>query len=92
MSTNAPTIADGELLLPGCGLRSGPGSALARVPQIAMALFATYRSYRAFRRAEQHLMALDDRMLKDIGIDRSEITSALINRNGERRNGAGCQF
>jgi uncharacterized protein YjiS (DUF1127 family) len=42
--------------------------------------------YRSFRAAEKELQALDDRMLKDIGVDRSEIRSALINASNERRN------
>ncbi len=41
--------------------------------------------YRAFRAAEKELHALDDRMLRDIGIDRTEITSALTNPANERR-------
>jgi len=41
--------------------------------------------YRSFRAAEKELQALDDRMLHDIGIDRSEITSALLNACNERR-------
>jgi uncharacterized protein YjiS (DUF1127 family) len=44
-------------------------------------------AYRAFRRAEAKLMALDTRMLNDIGLDRSEIGSVLMDRAGERRNG-----
>ena len=35
---------------------------------------------RALRKAEAELMALDDRMLKDIGLDRSEIGSVLMQR------------
>lgn len=50
-------------------------------------LTSTIRSYRAFYQARAELMALDNRMLKDIGLDRSEITSALLNTAGERRNG-----
>ncbi len=46
---------------------------------------ASIRRYRAFRTARSQLMALDDRMLKDIGISRSEITSVLRDRSGERR-------
>ena len=48
---------------------------------------AGYIRYRSFRAAEKELHALDDRMLNDIGIDRSEITSTLINAANERRNG-----
>jgi uncharacterized protein YjiS (DUF1127 family) len=42
--------------------------------------------YRSFRAAEKELHALDDRMLKDIGIDRSEIRSALSSAVQQRRN------
>lgn len=41
-----------------------------------------------FRSAKAELMALEGHMLKDIGLDRSEIESALTNRGRERRNGA----
>jgi uncharacterized protein YjiS (DUF1127 family) len=44
--------------------------------------------YRALRAAEAKLYGLDDRMLKDIGLDRSEIKSALLNARQERLNGA----
>lgn len=43
--------------------------------------------YRAFRKAERELHALDDRMLNDIGLNRSEITSALTSAANERRMG-----
>lgn len=42
--------------------------------------------YRSFRAAEKELHGLDDRMLKDIGIDRSEIRSALSSAVQQRRN------
>ena len=41
----------------------------------------------ARRAAISKLMALEDHMLKDIGLDRSEIESALENRARERRSG-----
>ena len=43
---------------------------------------------RALRKAKAELLALDDRMLKDIGFDRSEIGSVLMDQAPERRNGA----
>jgi uncharacterized protein YjiS (DUF1127 family) len=39
---------------------------------------AAFVAYLALRRAEMELMALDDRMLKDIGIDRAGIKWALM--------------
>ncbi len=38
---------------------------------------------RAYRKAEKKLMELDDRMLRDIGLSRSEIASAV--RHSEQR-------
>jgi uncharacterized protein YjiS (DUF1127 family) len=39
-----------------------------------------FGKWRAVRRAERELYALDDRMLKDIGIARSEIHSVVRDR------------
>ena len=61
--------------------------AASAVAGLAMKVIAGYIRYRSFRMAEKELHALDDRMLSDIGIDRSEITSTLINASNERRNG-----
>jgi uncharacterized protein YjiS (DUF1127 family) len=60
---------------------------LGAVAGFAMKVAAGYIRYRSFRIAEKELHALDDRMLSDIGISRSEITSKLINAANERRNG-----
>lgn len=48
-------------------------------------LIEAWRNSQDRRRAFAELSTLDDRMLRDIGIDRSEITSVLIDRTGERR-------
>jgi hypothetical protein len=39
---------------------------------------------RAYRKAEKKLMELDDRVLRDIGLSRSEITSAVRHSEQER--------
>ena len=39
---------------------------------------------RAYRRAEKKLMQLDDRMLRDLGLTRSEIASAIRYSEQER--------
>lgn len=46
-----------------------------------------YRSDRERSAAGAQLMALDDHMLKDIGLDRSEIDSVLLDTSRERRRG-----
>jgi uncharacterized protein YjiS (DUF1127 family) len=68
------------------------GELLARSP--GRSLFNDFReaiagcvAYRALRRAEAELMALDNRTLKDIGLDRSEIRSVLMDGARKHRSG-----
>ncbi|ODT27271.1 MAG: hypothetical protein BGN89_15295 [Alphaproteobacteria bacterium 64-6] len=68
--------------------RSTPSSVLAAIGARARLWIAEYIRRRAFRRAERELYMLDDRMLQDIGLCRSEITSAVRNPVQERINGA----
>jgi len=67
-------------------LPSSLTGAASTVVGFAMKMIVGVIRYRTFRAAERELYALDDRMLKDIGIDRSEIKSALSNAANERRN------
>jgi len=60
----------------------------ARLASRARQWLAEYVRHRAFIRAEKELMGLDDRMLRDIGLSRSEIASAVRNPEQERLNGA----
>ena len=54
----------------------------------ARQMLARLLRQRALNRAEKELMDLDDRMLRDIGLSRSEIGSAVRNPAGERINGS----
>ncbi|MDX2103972.1 MAG: DUF1127 domain-containing protein [Alphaproteobacteria bacterium] len=48
-------------------------------------MIAKLRTAMAVRRAEAELMALDDRLLADIGIQRAEIHTALAAANANTR-------
>ncbi|MFN3743779.1 MAG: DUF1127 domain-containing protein [Hyphomicrobiaceae bacterium] len=60
-------------------------SAASAIASFVTRIAVGFSRYLKFRAAERELQALDDRMLKDIGIDRSEIRSALINASNARR-------
>lgn len=47
-------------------------------------VFNWLKHYRAMRRAERDLLALDDRLLDDIGIERSKIHRMVWNGREER--------
>lgn len=63
-------------------------SLFARLTAAFSSACSAYVARRAAREAEARLAELDERMLKDIGLTRSEITSALANEGNERLNGA----
>jgi uncharacterized protein YjiS (DUF1127 family) len=72
---------------PGPTSRSLSADLLVGVAAAILRVWRAYKAYRTFRIAKAQLMALDARMLMDIGIDRSEIGSVLLNRAHERRKG-----
>lgn len=74
--------------IPNDNLNSAPSAAMAKGSGLLMKAIGEFLRFRAFRKAEKQLMNLDDRMLKDIGLDRTEIRSALINARHERLNGS----
>ena len=63
-----------------------PGACASLVGALCR-MFVGFLSRRALHKVGVELKTLDDRMLKDIGIDRSEIASLLIDAQ-ERMNGA----
>lgn len=48
-------------------------------------MLRNFKTWRALRRAERDLYALDDRTLKDIGLTRWEIRSAVREQQGTPR-------
>jgi uncharacterized protein YjiS (DUF1127 family) len=69
-------------------LKSASTAAVAAGKGLIWRAIAGIIRHRALKAAEAKLHGLDDRMLKDIGLDRSEIKSALLNARQERLNGA----
>ena len=66
---------------------SSMGTALTSASASLRDRIASFIAYRALKAAEAELQSLDNRMLKDIGLDRSEIGSILRDRAHERENG-----
>ena len=70
---------------------AGFDNASATIRTIRYLLTAMRRARTAFtirrrrKHAVRHLHSLDDNMLRDIGIDRSEITSIVYGRGHQRR-------
>ena len=60
------------------------GLSLVSPADVIRAWLNSYIRHRIFKAAREELMALDDRLLRDIGLDRSEISSALLDATGER--------
>ena len=69
-------------------LKSASVAAVAASTGFIRGAIAAFIRYRALRAAEAKLLALDDRMLRDIGLHRTEVRSALHNARQERLNGA----
>jgi uncharacterized protein YjiS (DUF1127 family) len=82
--TNIGSAAAPNLLATSSAAQGGLSASVVRGARSAV---RSILAYRARKVAEAQLRALDDRMLKDIGLDRSEIPSALTDVSAERRNG-----
>lgn len=76
MSNHAMRTAGGRAIGFVCEGRAR--SILARARRIFSAAWASYREWAELRRATSHLMSLDDRLLRDIGVSRSEINRVVF--------------
>jgi len=86
MITASNTASDGQI----CSQTASAPILDRLMSMMKSALFTAWHAYTAHRArqiAKAHLMALDERMLKDVGLDRSEIYSVLMDRTRERRRG-----
>lgn len=88
MSTQQININAADFAFTGSSLWRKTGAVLVAAQRVIREAVTEYIRYRAFKAAERKLMELDDRMLNDIGLDRTEIRSALMNPRAERLNGA----
>jgi uncharacterized protein YjiS (DUF1127 family) len=88
MSTQKMSIEATGFAPPATRAPTGSASSvLAAAAAYVRSAIAAYIRYRTLKMAERQLLALNDRMLRDIGLDRTQIMSALINAHGERLNG-----
>jgi uncharacterized protein YjiS (DUF1127 family) len=62
-----------------------PATLGARLARVARRAWHAYWDWRARQATVQILRALDNRTLRDIGLSRSEIESAVHGKRGERR-------
>lgn len=56
-------------------------SLLSRASRVASSLASAFEGFMEFRRQRRELLALDDRMLKDIGLSRADIMRVKPLRN-----------
>lgn len=57
---------------------------LARMRRSVADAWSAYRSWSEARRATRHLTGLDDRLLRDIGVSRSEINRMVYGPRADR--------
>jgi uncharacterized protein YjiS (DUF1127 family) len=67
-----------------------PASLTHRLSSALHGVWNAYWAHKAERTTVLILSSLDDRTLKDIGMDRTEIESVVRNQGGERRVGIGA--
>lgn len=67
------------------GINAPDVSRISRCVAGAQALYARYRAYRKQRRRIAELRAVDPRILRDMAIDRSEVTSIVRTGGTGRR-------